>query len=326
MTAARAPKAVTTFPVVFEATPDAPQQPGLHAFRIRSEGVEPALTGGLVDTIHHIDINNQGPYHSASFDRIACTVAEEAPFKIDLDAPPVPIVKNGTLVLKVRAARQAGYAEKITVRFLWNPPGISGPVTVDIPGDKSEADYEIHASGDAAVGDWQVCMLAEANTPKGPVLTSTALVPLKIAEPYVSLTLDLAATEPGKAGAMLGKIETLRPFTGPAKVELTGLPHGVTCPPQNFNADQPEITFPLQIAADARTGKHSGLFCVVSVPENGANVLHQTAMGGTLRIDPPPKEPEKPAAAPAPVAANESKPAEVAKPLSRLEQLRQKKK
>jgi hypothetical protein len=249
----------------------------------------------------------------------------EAPFRIELDVPVVPIVKNGTLHLKVRVARKEGYAGKISARFLWSPPGISGPVNVDIAPDKTEADYELHASADAAVGDWQVCVLAEADTPQGPVLTSSALVPLKVAEPYVSLTLDLAAAETGKPAAMLGKIENLRPFSGEAKVELTGLPHGVSCPPQTFTSDKTEITFPLQIAADARTGKHSGLFCVVHVPENGSTVLHQTAMGGTLRIDPPPKEPEKPAAAPQPTAVAEAKPAE-AKPLSRLEQLRQKRK
>ncbi len=325
MNAARIPKNVTSFPVVFEAAPDAPEGAGLHAFRIRSEGTPAPLSGQLVDTIHHIDINNEGAYHSASFDRIATAVTQEAPFKVDLDAPPVPIVKNGKLALKVRATRAAGYAGKITVRFLWSPPGISGPVSIEIPGDKAEADYELNASGDAAVGDWQVCVLAEADTPKGPVLTSSALVPLKVAEPYVALTLDLAATEPGKAGAMLAKIENLRPFAGAAKVDLSGLPAGVTCPQQSFTAEQKEITFPLQIAADARTGKHSGLFCVVAVPESGGSVFHQTAMGGTLRIDPPAaKEPDKPAA-PAPVAAADAKPA-VVKPLSRLEQLRQKKK
>ena len=324
MSGGRVPRSATSFPVVFEAAADAPEGAALHAFRIRSEGTPQPISGQLIDTIHHIDINNQGPYHSASFDRIATAVIQEVPFKVDLDTPPAPIVKNGTLVLKVRATRQAGFAEKITVRFLWSPPGISGPVTIEIPGDKSEADYEIHASADAGVGDWQVCVLAEAATPKGPVLTSSALIPLKIAEPYVSLALDLAATEPGKPGAMLAKIENLRPFTGPAKVDLSGLPHGVTCPQQSFTAEQTEITFPLQIAADARTGKHSGLFCVVAVPENGASVIHQTAMGGTLRIDPPAKEPEKPAAA-APAASAVAAPA-AAKPLSRLEQLRQKKK
>ncbi len=314
-------RSVTTFPVVFEAAPDAPLAGGLHPFFLRSTGDAPALTGKLTDTIHHVDISNEGPYHSASFDRIATAVTTGAPFKIDLLAPVVPIVKNGTLGLKVRASRSTGYAEKITVRFLWNPPGISGPLTLEIPGDQSEILYELNASNDAAAADWQVCVLAEANTPQGPVLVASALVPLKVAEPYISMTLDLAATEQGKATSMLAKIETLHPFQGPATVELVGLPYGAASPPLTFTSDQTELTFSITVAADAKIGKHNGVFCRVTVPGNGGSILHQTAMNSTLRID-----------APAPVAKAEihsAKPAapqakeNPAKPLSRLEQLRQ---
>jgi hypothetical protein len=135
------------------------------------------------------------------------------------------------------------------------------------------------------------------------------------------MTLDLAATEQGKATAMLAKIETLRPFEGPATVELLGLPHGATCPPQTFTKDQTELTFPIAVAADAKVGKHNGVFCRVLVPENGTTILHQTVMNSTLRID-----------APSPVAKTDLKPApekpadpqaKAEKPLSRLEQLRQ---
>ncbi len=311
------PRSLNNFPVVFEAATDAEIAGGLHAFSIRSTGDASALTGGLTDTIHHVDVNNQGAYHSASVDRIAMAVTEEAPFRIDLVPPAVPIVQNGTLGLTVRATRSEGYAEKITVRFLWNPPGITGPVTIDIPGDQSEISYELNAAMDAAPATWQVCVLAEANTSQGPLLVSSALTPLTVAEPYLTVTLDLAAAEQGAAATMLGKIENRQPFEGTATAELIGLPHGASCPPQSITADQTEITFPLTIAADAKVGKHNGLFCRITVPENGATILHQTAMNSTLRIDAAaaPKADAKPVAA-------QAKP-DNGKPLSRLEQLRQ---
>jgi hypothetical protein len=317
------PKSVTTFPVVFEAAPDAPVAGGLHPFSLRSTGEGPALTGKLADTIHHVDVNNEGPYHSTTVDRIATAVINEAPFKIDLETPAVPIVKNGTFGLKVRVTRSAGFTEKISVRFLWNPPGVSGPVSVEIPGDQSEILYELNANNDATPAEWQVCVLAEANTPQGPVLVSSALTPLKVAEPYISMTLDLAATEQGKGTSMLAKIETTRPFEGSATVELLGLPHGASCPPQTFTKDQTTLTFPVTVAADATVGKHNAVFCRVNVPENGTTILHQTAMNSTLRIDAPSPAPVA-ASTPAPVkpARTEAKP-ESAKPLSRLEQLRQ---
>jgi hypothetical protein len=319
---------MTSFPVVFNAAPDAPLAGGLHAFTIRSAGDAPPLVGSLTDTVHHIEINNEGPYHSATLDRIATAVIDEAPFKIDLEAPAVPIVKNGTLRLKVRATRNEGFAEKITVRFLWNPPGISGPVSIDLPGDQSEAFYELNASNDAAAAEWQVCVVAEASTPHGPVLVSSSLAPLKVSEPYVAMNLEIAATEQGKATTMLAKIETLQPFEGPAKVELIGLPHGTSCPPQSITKDQPEVLFPITVAPDARIGKHNGVFCQVHIPHHGGTVLHQTAMGGTLRIDAPaaPVAAVAAAGAQAPPAPPPPAAAPGTKPLSRLEQLRQRSK
>jgi len=136
------------------------------------------------------------------------------------------------------------------------------------------------------------------------------------------MSLDLAATGQGKDTAMLAKVEMLKPFDGEASVELLGLPHGATTPILKFAKDQTELTFPITVAADAAVGKHNGVFCRVHVPENGTTILHQAAMGGTLRIDKP---------APAPVAKADAPPekpdaqakAGTTKPLSRLEQLRQ---
>ena len=159
-----------------------------------SAGDAPPVEGLLRDTIHHVEINNQGAYHSAETDRIAVAVIEEAPFRLELDAPVVPIVKNGSMHLKVRAQRAEGYKEAINLRFLWNPPGIGTPANINMGGDQSEALYEVNANGDAAPGEWQVCVLGEANTPKGPVLVSTALVTLKIADPYLGMSIDMAAT------------------------------------------------------------------------------------------------------------------------------------
>ena len=316
-------RGMTTFPIVFDAAPDASVGGGLYPFSLKSTGEAPPLTGQLIDTINHVDINNEGPYHSASFDRIATAVTTEAPFRIDIDAPPAPIVKNGSLGLKVRIVRNQGYAEKITVRFLWNPPGVSGPASVEIPGDQSEISYELNANNDATPGEWQVCVLAEADTPQGPVLVSSSLVPMKIAEPYISMTLDLAATEQGKDTAMLAKVEILHPFEGQATVELLGLPHGATAPTKTITKDQTELTFPITVAADTTVGKHNGVFCRVTVPENGATVLHQTAMGGTLRIDAPAPAPVTKAEPAPPKPAVAQTKTEPAKPLSRLEQLRQ---
>ena len=318
-------RSVNAAPVVFEAAADAPVAGALQRFNVKSAGDAPPMTGGLRDTIHHIEINNQGPYHSFDSDRVPVAVIDEAPYKLELETPAVPIVKNGTMQLKVRAERKEGYKEAINLRFMWNPPGIGSPAAVTMNGDQNEALYEINANGDAAVGEWQVCVLGEANTPQGPVLVSTGLATLRIAEPYLGMAMDMAATEQGKATTMICKVEYPGKFEGNATAELFGLPHGAKAAPVQFPHGQAEIHFPVEIAGDATVGKHTALFCRVTVPEKGQTILHQVGQGGTLRIDKPAENAPPPP--PQPVAqANNTAPAPPAeKPLSRLEQLRQKK-
>lgn len=324
MNAGAIPRSINSFPVVFEAAADAPIAGGLHAFQVRSTGDGPALTGPLNDVIHLVDINNQGAYHSVPLDRVAMAVLEEAPVKIEVDVPTVPLVRNGILQLKVRAIRAEGYQDAITVRSLWNPPGVSGPVTIQIPANQSEALYEINANGDAPTTEWKICMLAEAPTPKGTALVSSPLIPLKVAEPYLGMTLEMAATEQGKPTAMSCKIEVQHAFSGDATAELIGLPAGVTSPPVTFNKDKTEMVFPLTVGTDSPVGKHGNVFCRVTVPENGTTILHQVGQGGTLRIDKPmaPVAKADPAKS-TPEGAPAAGPAE--KPVSRLDQLRQRK-
>jgi hypothetical protein len=288
---------------------------------VKSTGDAPPLEGLLRDVVHHVEVNNQGAYHSATSDRVPVAVIDAAPFHLELETPAIPIVKNGSLHLKVRATRQPGFGAAITLRFLWNPPGIGSPVTIALPGDQTEALYEINANADAAPGEWPVCVLGEADTPQGPVLVSTALATLRVAEPYLAMTLDLAATEQGKPTTMIAKLDHLATFAGKASAELIGLPHGTRTQTVAFDPGQAEIQFPIEVASDAAIGKHSALFCRVSIPENGHGILHQVGQGGTLRIDKP--SADTPPPAPAAPAAQAAAPPPAEKPLSRLEQLRQ---
>ncbi|MEP4810096.1 MAG: PPC domain-containing protein, partial [Luteolibacter sp.] len=281
MIAPEIPKSINSFPVIFEADPTAPLASSLQAFTIRATDNK-ELTGTLTDTINLVEINNEGIYHSVSSDRIPIAVTDPTPFSIELEAPKNPIVSNGTVMLKMRVDRREGFKNKITTRFLWSPPGISGPASTDIPPDKSEATYELNAAADAPEGKWQVCVVAEADTPAGRRIVSSRFVALEVAAPFVSATLDLASARVGEPSAMLAKIEHHRPFQGTATAELLALPHGVTSKPIEFNAGTEEITFPLTIAPDAKPGKTTSILCKILIPGNGEKILHLTAQGGTL--------------------------------------------
>ncbi len=308
------PRSLNNFPLLFRAAADAPIAGGYHRFRIRATGEKvPEVDGPLREEIHHVEINNEGAYHSWSSDDIAVAVIEEAPIRVQLESPTTPIVPGGTIKLKTRVGR-SGHDGKVTLRLLWRPPGIGAPETVPLEAKATEASYEINATPDAPPGEWRLAVLAEADTPAGPVIVSSEFVTLRVVEPWLSATIDLGATEQGRDVPVVCQLEHAREFSGEARAELVGLPHGASTEARSFTRDTTQLTFPVTVAKNAVVGKHSGLFLRIDIPEAGGHVLHQCAQGGTLRIDKP-----RPAAS-GTETATPKPPAD--KPLSRLEQLR----
>ncbi|NNM30414.1 MAG: peptidase, partial [Akkermansiaceae bacterium] len=322
-----APRSVTSFPMVFEAAPDAPLEGGLYRFTVKDP--KSGLTGPLKEAIHHIEVNNAGTFHTTRSERLAVAVIEKAPFEIQLEVPPVPLVRNGVMLLTARARRDEGFDAPIKVTLPWKPPGVGGPTSVDIKKGENEATIQINANGEAPVRSWRICILAEATTKRGPVLVSSRLQTLDVGEPYLGVKIEMAATQPGKNTDMLCKIEQLKPFDGNARLILQGLPHGVSASEVSITSDSKEVIFPLEVTGEARKGKHATIFCQAVVTKDGHPVTSTASPKGVLRIDPPPPAPKKPAPekkdAPAEAAAKAAEPKKqpAKKPLSRLEQLRQ---
>ncbi|YCM44825.1 PPC domain-containing protein [Verrucomicrobiaceae bacterium 227] len=311
-------RSLGNFPILFEAGADAPIAGGLYPLEI--EDPKTKLKGPFSETISHVYVNNQGDYQVTNTNQLSIAVIEEAPFHLDLFAPPVPIVRNGTMNLKVTARRAEGFTKKIKVTLPWKPAGIGAPNEVEIPEGKNEVILTINANGDAPVGDWQLLVNGESASDTGVVRVSSGFVDLKVSEPFLNITLQMAATNPGVDTSVIARIEQLQDFPGDARVILQALPHGVTSEERTINMKSAELTFPLKVTDEARKGKHANLFCQVIISKDGHPIPHNVGHGGTLRIDPPPPAPkkeEKAKEAPKVVAAPATK-----KPLSRLEQLR----
>lgn len=315
------PRNVGNIPILFSAKKEAPLSGGLFEFEVKDPKSD--LRGPLVQNINHVEINNAGIYHATRNQKIAIAVIEEAPFSISVEAPQVPIANNGTLALKVRINRKEGFQEKVRIELPWKPPGINGPTSVDIPGDQSEAIYELNANGDAPHRSWRLVLNAEA-TPKdkGTVRVSSTFFPLEVTSPYLKMTLPMAAMHPGESSTLTAKIEHLKPFEGEAKATLHGLPSGVTSEPQSFTKSTQELSFPITTTPEARIGKHTNLFVYAYIPLNDAEIAHNAASGGTLRID----KKAAPKSKKTLVAKTDApRPTEKKKALTRLEQLRQEK-
>ena len=315
-----APRSINTMPVIFEATATAEIAGGLHKLRVKDP--KSGLTGPFKESIHHIEVNNAGTFHSYHDERVSIAVIEEAPFELSLSVPPVPLVKNGVMTLKIQAKRQPGFEEEIKVTLPWRPPGVSAPSSVTIPKGKNEVSMGINANGSASIAKWRIFVTGEASCSKGPLIVSSKLQPIEIADPFVGGKIELAATELGQDTGLICSISVQKSFEGDARINLNGLPHGVTTETLTITKDTKEVTFPLTVSEEAKKGKTSNIFCSVVITQNGHPISGTAMGGGVLRIDPPPPAPKKPVAAKKePEKSPAAKPAQ--KRLSRLEQLRQ---
>ncbi|MCU0959945.1 MAG: pre-peptidase C-terminal domain-containing protein [Pirellulaceae bacterium] len=314
---------LSTIPVLVTAAADAPVGGSLVDLVGRCTDPNVAVTGRLRQRTMLVRGQNNVDVWGHDARRLAVAVTQEAPFEIEVVPPRVPIVRDGSMQLKVRARRQEGFQEPIALQLLYHPPGI-GSAAATIPGDQPEVTIPLTANSSPGVGQWPVAVLGRARGPSGDIEVSSQLAPLEIAEPFFTLAFEKAAAEQGQTADVVVRIEKHRDFPGAATVQLLGLPAGTTTDPQplSFTADQTDLVFKVQLAADARAGKYQTLVCSAVVTLEGEPVAH-TFGGGELRIDEPlPQAAAAPVPEPPPEpAATEAPP----KPPSRLELLRQKK-
>ena len=308
-----ASKGITNIPLYFSAKADAPLGAGLFPMTIRSD--DGKLEAPITETIEHVFVNNKGVFHKFTSDRLSLCVTEKAPFNITLTTPTVPAVQSGNIQLEIKSTRSEGFDKDITLFFPWLPPGMSAPASVKLEKGKDRINYSLSINGDCKPQTWQLCVSATADSEHGKVHLSSNLISLQIKPPYLSAKLGMAATTQGQDTSVVCTIEHHTAFKGKAELTLQGLPDGITSAPVLISKESTEVLIPISVNADARTGKHNNLFCLIRISESSQLVPHIAGQGGSLRIDSPPKNAAK-------VSPADAKKQTPKKPLTRLEQLR----
>jgi hypothetical protein len=320
------PAGLDAVPVVFEAAADAPSGgAALCDLVAKAADGKTELLSRFAQTADLIVYGNQIAFYQAKVNKLAVALADEAPFKLKIVQPKVPVVQSGSMQLKIVAERKEGFKAPISVQMPFNPPGVgSGPVT--IPEGANEVMLPISCAGDAQVRKWKVCVLGSAEA-GGAVWVSSPLTELEVAPPLVTMKIEMTAAEQGKAATVLCNVEQKTPFAGKAKAQLLGLPPNATAGDVEFTSSDAKVVFDVKTDAKTPAGQHASLFCSVTVSKDGESIVQSAGQGGVLRVDPPAPAPAAaaaaaPATAPAVVAAAAAKPGADQKPLSRLEKLR----
>lgn len=312
---------LSDIPVVFSAAADATPAGSLVDVVGKPADANLPVVGHLRQRTMLVRGQNNVDVWGHDAERMATVLAEEIPYRIDIVAPKAPLVRNGSMGLKVVATRAAGFTAPISLRLLYNPPGVASSGSINIAENQNEAIIPLTANGGAAIGTWKICVVGRSGNREDSIRCSTQLADLTISDQYYKLAFDKSAVEQGKQTEVVIKVEKVRDFEGPAKAELVGLPANTTTAPIEFTKDTTELVFKVAASAEARPGRFPSLICVTTFPVEGETVTH-TLGTGELRIDAPlPPKPDAPpaAAAPMPMPAAAAAPM---KRLSRLEQLR----
>lgn len=319
MTAERA-----TIPVLLTAAPTAELAGARVDLQGRPANRQPDIVGHLSQRHKFVRGQNRVDVLGHDSDRAAVAVIDPSPVRLELVQPLVPLVRNGSLDLKVVAHRNDGYKNPVPVRLLYVPPGVSTNNSKSVEQEQNETLIPITANKNAAIGKWPMMITATVDVGNGAIRVASLPVELTIEESFFNVTFTKASLEQGGNGQFVVGLEVNRPFEGTAEMTLVGLPAGVTttAATQPITAETTEVVFPISAAADARAGNHKTLAVQAVIHAPGGAIL-QTEGTGEIQVDVPLPAPTNPPPAPAAPAAEPAKPAEAPpKPLSRIEQLR----
>jgi hypothetical protein len=281
-------------PVVFEAEENAPLGGALIDFRGQCKINETTTVTGSFENFADFVLGqpNNAVYYGCTVDKLGFAVIEKLPFKLELIQPKVPLVRNGQMSIKIVAHKDEGFDEAINLQFPFRSPGVGTTYQITMPKGTSEIMYPLNANGGAQVGKWPMVVIGVSSF-KGPAWTSTQMAELEIAEPFVTAEFPRVSIEQGESTQLICKFNQLKPFEGEATAEIVGVPANVVIDtPKKFTKDTTELVFNVQTSEKSPVGKHGGLFCRVTITQNGEPIVSR-AGNALLQINKP-KPPKKP--------------------------------
>jgi len=285
MTAGVMQASVDNVPVVFEVADDA--KLGGSTFTLVAKPTEDKPLESIVaQTVDVVNNGNQKPFYAVTADKLAIAVNQEAPFKLRLVEPKAPIAQTGAMTLKVIAERKPDFKGPINLSMLYAPPGIGTGGTSVIKEGETEGAVTLSATAAAPIKTWPIVVVGSTDQGTGIVWVSTQLSNLEVVPPFVDGKIVRTFVDQGDKTTITVKLEQKTPFEGKAKIVLLGLPNKVTAAEKEFTKDDTEVQFDVQADKTSPAGRHAGLFCQVTVMQNGEPILQNIAQGGTLRVDP----------------------------------------
>lgn len=281
------PGTLSAVPVVFEAAADAPLAGALVTpTGVPTEEAKHATVASRYrHTVDWVRIQNDTVYVRSEVGQLATAVVEEVPFKISIVEPKVPLVQAGEMELKIVAERAEGFDEPITLKMVWNPPGVSAQPDLTIPKGATSIAYKLNATDKAEVRTWKTAVTASATVKGGLAHVSSQLAALEIAPGFLAGKIALTKVPRGGRAPLTVKLEQKIPFEGTAVARLINLPAHTTAQPVEITSASTEIVFDVVASDKAQPGLSKTLACNVVITKNGEPISQTIASASLIRID-----------------------------------------
>ncbi|MFT5409533.1 MAG: hypothetical protein ACI9NC_002258 [Verrucomicrobiales bacterium] len=285
---------VSLWPVQFEANADA--KPGGAVIMLSAKSAEGTSTiiSRSQENIPFLNHSGGDALHHVQVDRYVLGVTDPAPFTLDIEPPRAALVRGGELAIPVKIKRREGFVSAVEYWVGFVDGAISPQPPTTIAAGETASILRLSASASAPLGDQPLVVLGrslEGVIPRslgaGDRRTSSEIVTLTVAEPYVELASQPANLRRGERKAFAWTVKHKTPFEGEARVQLLGLPKGVSTigDDPRLTKESNEVVFELEATGEALLGQVTGLGCEILVSVAGQEVAQRTGRG-TLRIDP----------------------------------------
>jgi hypothetical protein len=317
------PGDVATIPVVISASEQAAPMSSLVNMTATITQGETKFTGKLRQHTQILRGQNDRDLWGHESDRLPIAVTDPAPFDIEVIQPTVPLVRDGSLDVKLKLTRKEGFNEVVGLRFLYNAPGMSANGSVQFQKDQTEVVIPVTANGNAKLGKWNFAILAWTGVNGGVVKISSKPFTIEIADRLFNFAFNKTMAEQGKPVDVVIGAEITRAVEGKIELEMVGIPPGTTCdaPKLVFDPASNQVVYKLTVPADAKTGSFKTIACRATVTSD-AGVITQTNGTGEVQIDVPLPTNPAPTPEPTPQPVAQAEQPAAPKVLTRLEQLK----
>ena len=302
-------KTIDTAVIVFEAKPDAALDQKL--FTISGKPVvppapAPVANGSLTASpaapapaallppnpkvvIEHLinicENGNQPPYYTVSEHLLPIAVVNPLNAEIEVEQPKAPAIRGCQFGLKVKVKRSGEFKGPVNVALLYAPNGLGTSGTVKIPENSDEITVPVSVSPTAPLNNWPLCVIANADFGSGTTWFSSKVFEFEVVESPLAGSLVRTSLSQGSDGSMKLNLEQKTDFEGKVKIELLGLPNGVSAEPQQADSTTKQVTFALKAKPDAALGMQKQVTAQFTLEKNGVSISANCAAGGILRVD-----------------------------------------